>query len=154
MSRLLARGFIAALAPQGVPNMDIVVTTVDGKTLCSIQVKTRWHKGADGGWHMGKKHEEIVERNVFYCFVDLGKSASDASKVYVLPSYIVARVIKGSHAHWLARPGKNGAVHNDSNMRRFLPDYSKDFGKVTEFGANWLEPYSENWDILAPPTQP
>ena len=154
MSRLLARGFIAALAPQGVPNMDIVVTTVDGKTLCSIQVKTRWQKGADGGWHMGKKHEEIDERNIFYCFVDLGKSAGDNSTVYILPSHIVAKVIKGSHANWLALPGKNNRSHNDSNVRRLLPDYTKFFGKNTEFGLNWLEQYRENWEILVPATNP
>ena len=37
MSELLRRGYIAALAPQGVPNADIVVTDVEGSRLCSIQ---------------------------------------------------------------------------------------------------------------------
>lgn len=40
MSELLRRGYIAALALQGVPNADIVVTDIDGTRLCSIQVKS------------------------------------------------------------------------------------------------------------------
>jgi hypothetical protein len=39
MSELLRRGYIAALAPQGVPNADIVVCNVEGTQLVSIQVK-------------------------------------------------------------------------------------------------------------------
>jgi hypothetical protein len=38
MTELLRRGYIAALAPQGVPNADIVVTDVEASRLCSIQV--------------------------------------------------------------------------------------------------------------------
>jgi hypothetical protein len=41
MAELLRRGYIASLAPAGVPNADIVVTDVEGGRLCSIQVKTR-----------------------------------------------------------------------------------------------------------------
>ena len=39
MSELLRRGYIAALAPQGVPNTDIVVTDVTANRLCTIQVE-------------------------------------------------------------------------------------------------------------------
>ena len=41
MSELLRRGYIAALAPQGVPNTDIVVSDIQGSRLCSIQAKAR-----------------------------------------------------------------------------------------------------------------
>lgn len=34
MAELLRRGYIAALAPQGVPNADVVVTDVEGARLC------------------------------------------------------------------------------------------------------------------------
>ena len=52
MCQLLRRGLIAALAPVGVPNCDIVVTDDIGDRLCAIQVKARMEKGSDGGWHM------------------------------------------------------------------------------------------------------
>ena len=56
---------IAALAPAGVPNADIVVTDQIGDRLCAIQVKARTDKGSDGGWHMKPKHEELSSPNLF-----------------------------------------------------------------------------------------
>jgi hypothetical protein len=41
MCELLHRGYIAALASQGVPNTDIVVTDLNGHRLCTIQVKSK-----------------------------------------------------------------------------------------------------------------
>lgn len=56
MSQLLGRGFIAALAPVGLPTADIVVTNDIGDRACAIQVKARRELGTDGGWHMKSKH--------------------------------------------------------------------------------------------------
>jgi hypothetical protein len=128
--------------------MDVIVTTVDGHKLCNLQVKTRWQKGSDGGWHMGKKHETISSEQVFYCFVDLGKNPDAHAVVFVVPSEIVAKVVKDSHSAWLQRPGRNNKVHNDSDLRRFLPNYEKDLGPATEFGPNWLDQYREDWGRL------
>lgn len=61
MAELLRRGYIAALAPEGVPAVDIIVTDVKGARLCSIQVKTRrdiWF-----GWrlaHEGETREHTI----------------------------------------------------------------------------------------------
>jgi hypothetical protein len=93
MAELLRRGYIAALAPQGVPNADILVTDVKGGRLCSIQVKTRRELGSDGGWHMKAKHEGMSEDRLFYCFVDFGKNLDSHPAVYVLQSSIVAKVL-------------------------------------------------------------
>src|SRR3546814_2330139 len=41
MPQLLRRGFIAALAPVGVPIADIVITNDAGERACALQVKTR-----------------------------------------------------------------------------------------------------------------
>ncbi len=154
MSRLLSRGYIAALAPQGVPNFDIVVTSLEGTQLCAFQVKTRWAKGSDGGWHMRQKHEELQNPNIFYCFVDLGKEPSSAPTVHVVPSQIVAKVIRESHQTWLANPGARGQSRNDSAVRRLLPDYEKLMGPETPYKKDWLEPYRENWDQIASITRP
>src|SRR5271170_2200026 len=94
MAELLRRGYIAALAPQGVPNADIVVTDLEGTRLCSIQVKTRRDIGSDGGWHMKAKHEDIRGDRHFYCFVNFGKTTDDRPTVHVLPSVLVADVLK------------------------------------------------------------
>lgn len=147
MCQLLRRGLIAALAPTGVPNCDIVVTDEIGDRLSAIQVKTRQDKGADGGWHMSRKHESIQSPTLFYAFVDFGKLLTDLPACFIVPSAIVADVIKRSHETWLSSPGKKGQERKDTKFRRFLPDYGKT-GVEIGCGAGWLEPYREGWSIL------
>jgi len=146
MSQFLRRGLIAALAPVGVPNADLIVTDDIGEKLCAIQVKTRVDKGRDGGWHMSKKHEDIVSENLLYAFLDFGGTLVDLPNCFIVPSAEVAAAVRESHALWLATPGKRGQQRNDSNMRRFLPDYSKvglDIGRP----QGWLSPYREAWHL-------
>jgi hypothetical protein len=146
MSQLLRRGMIAALAPAGVPNCDIVVTDDIGERLCAIQVKTRRGKGSDRGWHMGKKHEGLTSPSLFYCFVDFAMGASEAPFTYVVPAPVVAQTLAACHRAWLEKPGAKGQPHNDSDFRRFLPDYSNlELGK---YEAGWLESFREAWHLL------
>lgn len=65
MSQLLMRGCIAALAPTGAPFADIIVSDLDARILCALQVKART-SGSDGGWHMSEKHEEPTESAYLY----------------------------------------------------------------------------------------
>jgi hypothetical protein len=149
MSQLLRRGYIAALAPHGVPNTDIVVSNIRGSRLCSIQVKTRRSLGSDGGWHMQEKHERIREDRLFYCFVDVGTTLVSQPTVHVIPSAVVATILKESHQLWLALPGRNGRAHKDGPMRRFLPDYERVFGKANNaYQSGWLDPYLNAWHLL------
>ncbi len=50
LSQLLRRGWIAALAPDGAPNMDILVTDENNQRLCAIQVNTRRNIGRAKGY--------------------------------------------------------------------------------------------------------
>ena len=106
---MLRRGYIAGLAPQGVPNADIVVTDIEGTRLCSIQVKTRRDLGSDGGWHMKAKHEKVRGDRLFYCFGDFGKSPMPVPTVRVLPSAVLAEVLVNSHQERLAVPRSTGS---------------------------------------------
>jgi hypothetical protein len=146
---LLRRGYIAALAPTGVPNADLVVTDIGGSRLCSIQVKTRRGVGADGGWHMSAKHEKIRGERLFYCFVDFQSSHEVLPLVYVMPSTDVATAIAAAHQKWLSTPGKKGQPHKDNKMRRLCPDYAKTY-HITDsrYGAGWLDRYRDAWDLL------
>lgn len=152
LCQLLRRGWIAALAPKGVPNADIIVTDVEGNRQCAIQVKTRRDIGSDKGWHMKKKHEEIISQTLFYCFVDMGKGESDNPVTFIIPSAVVASILKDSHQLWLDTPGKDGNRHNDTDMRRLLPDYARrrqlQPTLLQKFGPGWMEKYRENWNIL------
>ena len=143
MCQLLRRQMIAALAPAGVPNADIVVTDKVGERMCAIQVKARRDIGSDKGWHMKAKHELLVSPSLFYAFVDFGKTLSDTPRCWLVPSSVVASVLKRSHAFWLSTPGKKGQQRNDGDFRRFLPDYA---AKGLDIGCadGWLTPYFED----------
>jgi hypothetical protein len=147
MCQLLRRGLIAALAPAGVPNTDIVVTDDIGDRLCALQVKTRVEKGSDGGWHMGAKHEAIASETLFYAFVDFGRDLVSPPTCFIVPSPVVADVIRRSHQVWLATPGKAGQQRKDSDFRRFLPDYDR-MGLPIGCGAGWLDLYREAWRLI------
>lgn len=149
MCELLRRGYIAALAPQGVPNTDIVVTDLTGTRLCTIQVKSRREVGSDGGWHMGPKHETLVGDRLFYCFVDFGRSPETTPCVHVIPSAVVAVVLRTSHASWLSTPGKSGRQRKDSNVRRLVPDYTNVYRpNPTPYPKGWLDQYLGAWHLL------
>lgn len=158
LSQLLRRGWIAALAPDGTPNMDILVTDENNHKLCAIQVKTRRDIGRDNGWHMKPKHEKLVIDDLFYVFVEVGKQSSGSTTCYVLPSKVVADCIQLCHRVWLDTPGRAGHPHKDSNVRRLLPDYSfikpiSEEGKaiIDQYRSGWLACYREKWSILGLP---
>lgn len=152
LCQLLRQGWVAALAPEGVPNVDIIVTDMKANRQCAIQVKARSGRGHDKGWHMGEKHEKLVSSNLYYCFVDFG---DDSPTTYVIPAKVVASKIRLSHKTWLERPGKNNREHKDNPIRRLLPDYSKTIKNLSSkemklLGPGWMEQYRENWEILKP----
>jgi len=146
MSELLRRGLIAALAPVGVPNCDIVVTDDIGERLCAVQVKTRFGKGRDRGWHMSKKHEGLKSPSLFYCFVDLQVGASEPPFTYVVPAQVVATCLAKNHQAWLKQLGAKGQFRRDNDMRRLLPDYTP--LATGEYEEGWLNPYREAWHLL------
>ncbi|MFO1104623.1 MAG: hypothetical protein U1E34_00880 [Amaricoccus sp.] len=149
MAELLRRGFIASLAPQGVPNMDIVVADISGTQLCAVQVKARLDKGSDGGWHMRPKHEELVSDRLFYAFVDFGGSVENTPRTYIMPSLKVAEVLSRSHASWLSIPGHNGRVRQDSTVRRLLPSYDYAFRpNPNPYPLGWMDPFRGAWHLL------
>ena len=142
LSRLLARDLLASQAPRGTRKADILVNPLDGGRPLLIQVKTRTGKPGVLSWAMTGKSELISEKDLFYCFVNLDLINPS---VYVIPSKLVAQVIKDTHEEWLSTPGKNGQAHNDNDMRRLMNDYGKNFKSVK---AGWMEKYLEAWELL------
>src|ERR1700751_2982210 len=106
LRQLLRRNYNAALAPQGVPNADIIITDIQANRLFAIQVKSRRDIGSDKGWHMKAKHELVRSEFILYCFVDFGTGLDLKTVTYVVPSAVVAAVLAESHSLWLKTPGK------------------------------------------------
>lgn len=139
--QLHLRGMMAALAPRNAPTVDILVLHPDETIAASLQVKTR-RSGTDKGWHMSEKHEQIENPRLFYAFVDLEPSIPS---VYIVPSSIVAEVVRESHKAWLATPGRKGQKHNDTTMRRIIPNYPF---MVPGYSDGWIDKYHDQWDQL------
>lgn len=158
LAELLRRGVIAAKAPEGAPNMDVVTTDLEGNKLLAIQVKTRRdYKGGDKGWHMKAKHERLTAERMFYVFVDVGHSPEQHPAFYVVPSQVVADACRISHKIWKETPGVTGNPHNDSDMRRLLPEYKRNDRMrlspsqekfMNEHSLGWLERYRSAWHLL------
>lgn len=141
MYQLYKRGLMVGQPPQGVADVDLLVLDEKANIVKSIQVKTR-SKGADGGWHMKAKHENLKSPNLLYVFVDMEK---ESPACYVIPSDIVAKLVFTTHDIWLNTPGKNGQAHTDNDMRRVRPKYQFE---VPDFPDGWMEKYRERWDLL------
>ena len=142
LSRLLSRGLLASQAPRGARKADVLLNPLDGGSPRLIQVKTHTSDGKLPGWHMASKHEEMIDDDLFYCFVDL---ELNNSSVWVVPSRVVAKIVHDVHAEWLSTPGKTGQQRNDSEMRRIKVEYGPSV-KCVEPG--WMNKYLEAWDLL------
>jgi len=142
LSRLLTRGILAAQAPRGTRKADVLANHLDRKASCLVQVKTRLGSGSEKSWVMSKKHEDMKESDLFYCFVDIGKANPN---VYVIPAKVVAKVCKLSHETWMSLPGAKGQKHNDSDMRKIRNDYKF---PIKGLEAGWMEQYLERWDLV------
>lgn len=139
--KLHQRGLIAALAPQGAHEADIIVFSPEMSVGSMVQVKTRT-RGRDGGWHMSEKHERIVHDRLFYAFVDLEPTEP---VVFVVPSRTVASVVQAAHSAWLASPGRGGQARRDTKFRRLRPRYED---AVAGIADGWLDAYRERWEYL------
>lgn len=148
MYQLLRLNLIAALAPDGVPNTDILVSDLEGKRAVNVQVKTRRPIGANGGWQMGEKHEKLREKGLYYVFVDIKKDDKSMPDFYIVPSEIVATAIKEMDELFLKTPGQKGQQRKSTSMRWLLPDYSKTLPAPKKYCTGWLDQYKNNWEIL------
>lgn len=139
--RLHAEGILASLAPRNAPTVDILVLNDDETVAATVQVKTRI-LGADGGWHMSIKHETLIRPRLFYVFVDL---QPPIAKAFVIPSAIVAKVLRQAHAAWLGGHGRKGHTRRDTPMRRILPVFRD---PVPAAPPGWLDRWESRFDQL------
>ena len=141
LAQLTARGYVATLTLGNTKGIDILVTNQEVNKLFKVEVKTTTgtHKieklFSDKPcfhWTMSKKHENIIDENLIYCFV-LIESFEKLPKFFLVPSKVVAKYVKWQHEYWIST---RSVVPNETSMRRFrieLDDPNK---------------YCNNWDIF------
>lgn len=142
MYQLLRRGFVAALAPECVKNIDILISDADGARLASLQVKTM---GAPRPkWQMKDKHETIENDRLFYCFVRPCDEMMSDPQCWIIPSKVVAEHVRLSHHAWLDGKPLRGGTRNDGSGRSMHFECEP----LEMYAAGWMDEYLENWESL------
>lgn len=142
LAQLAERGFTAALTLGNSKNVDIIVTSPNGRKITRLEVKTSSlplrHEHLFGKrrfyiWAMGEKHEKLKDKNLYYCFVVLQGQGLMPS-FFIVPSSYVARYVRWQHRYWLRT--RNFKV-KDTPMRNF---------RIQE---NDPDGFKDNWRSLA-----
>jgi hypothetical protein len=142
LAQLAERGFTAALTLGNSKNVDIIVTSPNGKKITRLEVKTSSlplrHEHLFGAnkfyiWAMGEKHERIKDKNLAYCFVVL-KGKGVLPSFFIVPSSYVARYVRWQHRFWLK--SRKQKV-KDTPMRNFRIEEGDPRG------------FQDNWRLLA-----
>lgn len=129
-AELSKRGYLASITLRNSKGVDILCSNESATKSIGIQVKT--NKGKARAWLLNQKVENYYADNLFYVFVNLNDNVQPP-EYFIVPSKIVTDQAKEAHSTWLKTPGKNGQVHNDSTMRKFL---------------DTKEEYQGRWDLL------
>ncbi len=145
LSQLALRGLDANMTLGNTKNVDILVSDPVKNKMYKLEVKTRCKQpivksrvfGNNFEWHMSKKHETIIDKNLFYCFVDISGD-TNIFRFFIIPSKVVANYVKKEHQAYL----KNNPKNKDNDMRMFRLAAEK---RACIFPSIELAKYENNW---------
>ncbi len=100
-SRLATQGLHAALTVGNAPNVDIIVSLIDGKASLALQVKTTDSALRTRGrgnnkiphhyeWEIGKSAKSH-HSGLFFALVDLKRGKDELPDVFIIPSEILSK---------------------------------------------------------------
>lgn len=152
LSQLSLRGFDANLTLGNTKGVDILVSSPKTGKMFRVEVKTSYNNkpsfeklfGHTLKWVMGEKHENIIDTNLFYCFVNIEHKA-DTFRFFIVPSKIVAEYTKAQHDFWLKRDSGTHSNVNVTSMRNFrigLDDSGYQIPTAT------AKEYENKWDFF------
>jgi len=155
LSQLSLRGYDANMTLGHTKGVDILMSNPKTNKMYRVEVKTTyksWSKSPResklfgvfvSDWMMGKVHEDIVDPNLFYCFVNIERDTHNF-KFYIVPSLVVARYVKDQHSLWLREKKKEGKRVKNTSMRTFRMGVRG--GKYTVTTPT-VEKYENNWSF-------
>ncbi len=150
LSQLALRGYDANMTLGNTKNVDILVSNPVNGRMYKLEVKTNYKSGRNEGgssklfgkyvssWLMGEKHETITDADLFYCFVNIGKS-TNIFKFYIVPSTVVANYVKEQHKLWL-----KDRKPVETSLRQFRIGMQ---GETYPIPTPYVEKYENNWDF-------
>ena len=109
---------------------DLFIQNPQGENL-TVSVKTTYSNESKF-LLMNEKHETLIDESLFYAFVRLNMP-DGVPEFWIIPSTIVAPVIKKAYKIWLETPARNGSAHNKTSMRDLY------LGVRYNFPDDWAE---------------
>jgi len=145
MAHILAKhGFKVNVSLGRTEGFDLFVKNPNGTSI-TVSVKTKYSSKAKD-IIMNEKHETLIDESLFYAFVRLNMP-DGVPEFWIIPSNVVAEVIKTSYKIWKDTPGKGGKPHGDTNMRtlelKASPLFPKDWEEQLELFKGNIESLKE-----------
>ena len=151
LSQLALRGFDANMTLGHTKGVDILVSNPETGKMYKLEVKTTFKDSREkpsasktfgdivSSWMMGAKHEDMVDPDLFYCFVNIGKDTS-VFKFYIVPNEVVSKYVKEQHKLWL----DEDPARKNGDLRTFRIGLEKSIYKIPTPTA---EKYENNWEF-------
>ncbi len=139
---LAKNGFKVNISLGRTEGFDLFVRSPNGINI-TVSVKTTYSSSSKF-LLMNKKAESIIDDYLYYAFVRLN-APKGTPEYWIVPSTVVARVIKQSHETWLKTPGRKGRLHRDTTMRSF---HIVSHEYYPEDWEDQLENFKENLSLL------
>jgi len=156
LSQLALRGYDANLTLGNTKGVDILVSDPETDRMFKLEVKTSAYRSVSGEagkhsrtfghvfeWLMSKNHEDIVDPNLFYCFVNITGEKGTSFRFFIVPSGVVAEYVKSQHQYWLDQDAK----HKDTAMRQFRLGIDEGGYPIS---TPLAKQYEDKWSLLRP----
>jgi|SRR3989344_5846172 len=151
LSQLVLRGFDANMTLGHTKGVDILVSDPNYNKMFKVEVKTSFASkpsrsklfGYTLNWMMMEKHENIIDSNLFYCFVNIEKE-TNVFRFFIVPSKVVADYVAKQHKFWLQRKPNLSKEEIAIPMRQFRIGLSDDKYAIK---TPLAKDYENNWNF-------
>lgn len=152
LSQLALRGYDANMTLGRTKGVDILVSNPTTGRMLKVEVKTNYRSSRSAGgnsavfgkflsaWMMAAKHEELIDRDLFYCFVNISHDTKQF-RFFIVPSKIVAVYVRKQHQVWLDGNPKRSRAND---MRTFRIGIRGEKYRIPTPAA---ETYEDNWEF-------
>ena len=112
---LSAEDFTATITLGRAEHFDILALSPEGRSI-KVSVKTRMSQETSA-FVLNERVENYHDKDFYYAFIRLYEFKQEP-EFWIIPSKVVAEVVKAAHQKWLLRLGKKNQKRNDSSVRR------------------------------------
>jgi len=141
-ARLSALNFVATITLGRAEKYDILALSPSGRAI-KLSVKTAYKETAKA-FPLSAKDEDGASNDFYYAFVRLNQFNKEPD-LWIIPSKVVAPLIKRSQKIWMRTLGRKGQQHKETAMRQLPIIVPETWHK---FYPNWVEKVDQYYNNL------